>query len=54
MNQKKSTLVQTGLALAGAGPNARPRRRAPLTSGVITSSCQVNRAYDLFVEDILA
>jgi len=31
-------------ALAGAGPNARPRRGAPLSSGVITSSCSVNCA----------
>jgi len=29
-------------ALAGAGPNARPRRGAPLSSGVMTSSCSVN------------
>jgi len=29
-------------ALAGTGPNARPRRGAPLRSGVIKSSCSVN------------
>ena len=34
----------TGPALAGAGPNARPRRGAPLSNGVITSSFSVNRA----------
>jgi len=33
----------TGSALAGAGPNARPRRGAPLSSGFMTSSCSVNR-----------
>jgi len=33
-----------GPALAGAGPNARPRRGAPLSSGFMTSSCSVNRA----------
>jgi len=32
-----------GQALAGAGPKARPRRGAPLSSGVMTSSCSVNR-----------
>ena len=31
-------------ALAGAGSNARPRRGAPLSTGVITSSCSVYRA----------
>ena len=35
---------QPGPALAGAGPNARPRRGAPLNRGVMTSSCSVNRA----------
>jgi len=33
-----------GPALAGAGPNAGPRRWAPLSSGFMTSSCLVNRA----------
>jgi len=33
-----------GPALAGAGPNARPRRGAPLSSGFITSSCSVSSA----------
>jgi len=33
----------SGLALAGAGPNASPRRGATLSSGVITSSFSVNR-----------
>ena len=36
--------MQSGPALAGAGPNARPRRGAHLSSGFITSSCLVNRA----------
>jgi len=40
-----NTHLQSGPALAGAGPNARPRRGAPLTSGVITSSRSVNRVY---------
>ena len=35
---------EAGPALAGAGPNARNRRGAPLSSGVLTSSCSVNRA----------
>jgi len=26
----------------GAGPNARPKRGAPLSSGFMTSSCSVN------------
>ena len=29
-------------ALADAGPNARPRRGAPLSSDLMTSSCSVN------------
>jgi len=37
-------IIQPGPALAGAGPNARPKRGAPLTSGVITPSWSVNRA----------
>ena len=45
------TFSHAGLALAGAGPNARPGRRAqcmtqaraPLSSGFMTSSCSVNR-----------
>jgi len=32
----------TGPVLAGEGPNGRPGREAPLSSGVITSSCSVN------------
>jgi len=36
--------MQPGPALASAGPNARPRRGAPRSSGVITPSCSVNRA----------
>jgi len=27
----------------GAGPNARPRRGAPLSSDFMTSSCSINR-----------
>jgi len=38
------TIVYAGPALESAGPNARPRGGAPLDSGVITSSCSVNRA----------
>jgi len=30
-------------ALADAGPNARPKRGAPLNSDFMTSSCSVNR-----------
>jgi len=33
----------SGPALASAGPNARPRRGAPLSSGFMTSSRSVNR-----------
>jgi len=36
--------LHPGPALAGAGTNARPKRGAALTSGVITSSWSVNRA----------
>jgi len=36
------------------GAQCKTRRGAPLSSGVITSSCSVNRDYDRFVEDILA
>jgi len=35
---------QSGPALAGAAPNARPRGGAPLSSGVITSLCSDNQA----------
>jgi len=31
-----------GPALADAGPNAKPRRGAPLSSNFMTSSCSVN------------
>jgi len=41
---------ETGPALAGAGPNARPRRMAPLISGVITSSCSGNRPMTFLME----
>jgi len=34
---------QAGPALADAGPNARPRHVAPLSSDFMTSSCSVNR-----------
>jgi len=34
----------SGPALESAGLNARPRRGVPPDSGVITSSCSVNRA----------
>jgi len=30
------------MALAGAGPNTRPRRSPPLSNAVIMSSCSVN------------
>ena len=36
--------LETTAGLALAGPNARPRGGAPLSSGVITSSCSVNSA----------
>jgi len=32
-----------GPALADAGPNARPKREASLSSDFMTSSCSVNR-----------
>jgi len=35
--------LSIGLALADAGPDARPRRGAPLSSYFMTSSCSVNR-----------
>jgi len=37
------SLLQSGPALARAGPNARPGRGAPLSSDFMTSSCSVNR-----------
>ena len=37
-------VLQSGPALAGAGPNGRPRCGAPLSRGFMTSSCSVNRA----------
>jgi len=39
----ESSGVGAGPALASAGPNARPRRGAPLSSDFMTSSCSVNR-----------
>jgi len=42
----------SGLALAGAGPNASPRRGSTLSSGVITSSHSVNRAMTTFLMKI--
>jgi len=36
-------LCPPGPALADAGPNAKPRRGAPLSSDFMTSSCSVNR-----------
>jgi len=44
---------QTGPALAGVDPNARPRQGALLSSGVITIVLS-QPCYDLFEEDILA
>jgi len=41
-NDVKSTFANPGLALAGAGANARPGRGAPLSSDFMTSSCSVN------------
>jgi len=41
---------QSGPVLAGAGPNARPRRWTHLSSGVMTSSCSVNRATAFLVK----
>ena len=38
-----SILQQAGPALAGAVPNAKPRRGAPLSSDFMTSSCSLNR-----------
>jgi len=35
--------MAAGPALAGAGPNARPRRGVPLSSDFKTSSCSFNR-----------
>jgi len=35
--------MQSGSALADAGPNARPGRGAPPRSDFMTSSCSVNR-----------
>ena len=37
-------LCITRPALAGEGPNARPRRGAPLSNSAMMSSCSVNRA----------
>jgi len=36
-------LPQSGPAITDAGPSARPRRGAPLSSCFTTSSCSVNR-----------
>jgi len=36
-------VINTGPALADAGPNAKPKRGAPLSSDFMTSSCSVNR-----------
>jgi len=36
-------MLYVGPALAGAGPNARPGRGAPLSSYFMTPSCSVNR-----------
>jgi len=33
----------SGPTVADAGPNARPRRGAPLSSDFMTSSCSANR-----------
>jgi len=41
---------EPGPALAGAGPNARLSRGAPLSSGVMTSSCSVNRTTTFLIE----
>jgi len=52
---KKSAAGKVGLTLpwlAGAGPNARPRRGALLSSGAMTSSCSVNRAMSFLVKMI--
>jgi len=35
--------LESGLALADAGPNARPKHGAPQSSDCMTSSCSVNR-----------
>ena len=40
----ENILSQAGPTLAGVGPNARPRRGAPLNCGAITSSCSANHA----------
>jgi len=40
----------TGPVLVGAGTNGRPRRGVPLSSGVITSSCSVNRPMTFMTE----
>jgi len=42
-NQVIESCIAPGPALADAGPNARPRRGAPLSSDFMTSSCSVNR-----------
>jgi len=46
-------LLCLGPAPAGVGPNARPRRGAPLSSGVITSLCSVNRAMTFLMKKFL-
>jgi len=42
--------VHAGPAPESAGPNARPRRGAPLSSGVIRSSCSINRTMTFLME----
>jgi len=43
MSFKETVVSRPKLALADAGPNARPQRGAPLSSDFMTSSCSVNR-----------
>jgi len=45
--------LHVGPALADAGPNARPKRGAPLSSDFMTSSCTVKRV-TIVVERIYA
>ena len=43
-------LLCLGPAPAGVGPNARPRRGAPLYSGFMTSKCSVNRVTTFLIK----
>jgi len=52
--QRERVRLSVGQALESAGPNARPRRGAPLVSGVWPSSYSVNPATTFIEKDVSA